>query len=84
MGKTGEVYRWLYLANEIMQTGKLPRSYSAIEDEWAELLASLEAGDFNPYHRRIKQALQSGARPPPGLPKPLLPATKAAIELSVT
>jgi hypothetical protein len=66
-----------------MQTGKLPRSYSAIEDEWAELLASLEAKDFNPYHRRIKQVFKA-EHALRELPKPLLPATKAAIELSVT
>ena len=83
IGEAGEVYRWLYLANEIMQTGKLPRSYSAIEDEWAELLASLEAKDFNPYHRRIKQVFKA-EHALRELPKPLLPATKAAIELSVT
>jgi hypothetical protein len=83
IGEAGEVYRWLYLANEIMKTGKLPRSYRAIEDEWSELLASLGAGDFNPYHKRIKQLFKE-EHALRELPKPLLPATKAAIELSVT
>jgi hypothetical protein len=83
IGEAGEVYRWLYLANEIMKTGKLPSSYSAIEDEWSELLASLEAGDFNPYHKRIKQLFKE-EHALRELPKPTLPATKSAIELSIT
>lgn len=55
IGAAGEVFRWLHLATNIMQTGRLPEDYSEIEADWAGLLASLQAGDYAPYHTRIKQ-----------------------------
>jgi hypothetical protein len=76
IGAAGEVFRWLHLANNIMQTGRVPEDYSGIEGDWAELLASLQAGDYEPYHTRIKQlfkqeyALRNG--------NPPLPETKRA------
>ena len=83
IGEAGEVFRWLNLANEIMKTGRMPRGYQAIEEEWADLVASLEAGDFDPYHKRIKHLFKEeyALREQP---KPLLPETKPAIELFVT
>jgi hypothetical protein len=71
IGAAGEVFRWLHLANNIMQTGRLPEDYSGIEGDWVELLASLQTGDYAPYHARIKQlfkqeyALRNGNPPLP-------------------
>ena len=55
IGAAGEVFRWLHLANTIMQRGQLPQDYRAIEGDWADLLHSLQTGDYGPYHARIKQ-----------------------------
>lgn len=55
IGAAGEVYRWLYLTNHIMKTGKLPENYQPIEGEWLNLVTSMDQGTFAPYHARIKQ-----------------------------
>lgn len=83
IGEAGEVFRWLYLENTILKTGKLPRDYSANEEEWTELLAALEAGEFNPYHKQIKRLFKEEdalRRQPPAS----LPEEKQAIELSIS
>jgi hypothetical protein len=54
-GAAGEVFRWLHLTNHIMQHARLPPNYQEVEAEWAQLRESLEAGRYEPYHRRIKQ-----------------------------
>ena len=54
IGAAGEVFRWLHLTNTIMQTARLPEDYSEIEGDWAEMHASLKAGEYAPYHHRIK------------------------------
>jgi hypothetical protein len=55
IGAAGEVFRWLHLTNHIMQTARLPDDYQPAEAEWPELLESLEAGQYAPYHKRIKE-----------------------------
>jgi hypothetical protein len=55
IGAAGEVFRWLHLTNHIMQTARLPEDYQPAEAEWPELLESLEAGQYAPYHKRIKE-----------------------------
>lgn len=55
IGAAGEVFRWLHLTSHIMQCGRLPVDYQDAEADWARLLESLEAGQYEPYHRRIKQ-----------------------------
>jgi len=83
IGEAGEVFRWLHLENTILKTGKLPRDYSALEEEWTELLAALEAGEFNPYHKQIKRLFKEEdalRRQPPAS----LPEEKPAIELSIS
>jgi len=55
IGAAGEVFRWLHLTNHIMQHALLPPDYHEAEAEWAQLLESLEAGQYEPYHQRIKQ-----------------------------
>jgi hypothetical protein len=55
VGAAGEVFRWLHLANCIMQRANLPMDYTEAEAEWAQLLQSLEAGQYEPYHQRIKE-----------------------------
>lgn len=55
IGAAGEVFRWLHLTSHIMQHGRLPGDYQDAEVEWAQLLETLEAGQYEPYHRRIKQ-----------------------------
>lgn len=55
VGAAGEVFRWLHLTRHIMQEALLPLDYREAEAEWAQLLESLEAGHYEPYHRRIKQ-----------------------------
>ena len=55
IGAAGEVYRWLYLTNHVMSTGKLPENYQPIEGEWLDLVGSMDQGIFEPYHKRIKQ-----------------------------
>jgi len=55
VGAAGEVFRWLHLTNHIMQHALLPGDYQDVEAEWAQLLESLVAGQYEPYHRRIKQ-----------------------------
>jgi hypothetical protein len=82
IGEAGEVYRWLYLTNHIMTTGKVPSNYAAIEEEWQTILPALEADDFAPYHKKIKELFKLEYRlklAPPAK----LPATKSAIELSI-
>ena len=54
VGAAGEVFRWLHLANCIMQHANLP-DYTEAEAEWAQLLQGLEAGQYEPYHQRIKE-----------------------------
>lgn len=55
IGAAGEVFRWLHLTNHLMQHGRLPGDYRDAEADWALLLERLEAGQYEPYHRRIKQ-----------------------------
>lgn len=55
IGAAGEVFRWLHLTNHIMQHALLPPDYHEAEAEWAQLLETLEAGQYEPYHQRIKQ-----------------------------
>lgn len=55
IGAAGEVFRWLHLTNHIMQRALLPPDYHEAEAEWAQLLETLEAGQYEPYHQRIKQ-----------------------------
>lgn len=55
VGAAGEVFRWLHLSNHVMQHAHLPPDYQEVEAEWAQLRESLEAGRYDPYHRRIKQ-----------------------------
>lgn len=55
IGAAGEVLRWLHLTNHIMQHALLPPDYHEAEAEWAQLLENLEAGQYEPYHQRIKQ-----------------------------
>lgn len=82
IGEAGEVYRWLYLTNTIMQTGKVPENYQPLEDEWAEILVALEANDYKPYHTKIKAMFKLEhalkAAPPIQLPK-----QKSAIAMSI-
>lgn len=55
VGAAGEVFRWLHLTNHIMQHALLPPDYHEAEAEWAQLLETLETGQYEPYHQRIKQ-----------------------------
>ena len=55
IGAAGEVFRWLHLTNYIMEKGHLPSHYSEVAAEWQELLETLEAGEYAPYHQRIKE-----------------------------
>jgi hypothetical protein len=55
VGAAGEVFRWLHLTNHLMQHAVLPSDYREAEAEWMQLLEGLEAGLYEPYHRRIKQ-----------------------------
>ena len=55
IGAAGEVFRWLHLTSHIMQRALLPADYQEAEAEWAQLLESLQAGQYEPYHQRIKQ-----------------------------
>ena len=55
IGAAGEVFRWLHLTSHIMQHALLPADYQEAEAEWAQLLESLQAGQYEPYHQRIKQ-----------------------------
>ena len=55
IGAAGELFRWLHLTNHIMQHALLPLDYREAEAEWAQLLETLEAGQYEPYHQRIKQ-----------------------------
>ncbi len=55
IGSAGEVFRWLHLTDFIMQYGRLPADYQETGAEWAQLLENLEAGQYEPYHRSIKQ-----------------------------
>jgi len=55
IGAAGEVFRWLHLTNHIMQHALLPTDYQEAEPEWGQLLEGLEAGQYEPYHQRIKQ-----------------------------
>lgn len=58
IGPAGEVFRWLYLTNTIMKTGRLPEHYQEIEAEWAVACAALRAGAYEPYHQKIKRAFK--------------------------
>lgn len=58
IGPAGEVFRWLFLTNHMMQTGKLPESYAPIEGDWELLRLALEQGEFSPYHKAIKQGFK--------------------------
>jgi hypothetical protein len=58
IGAAGEVFRWLHLSTTIMETGRLPENYQELESDWAELHAGLQAGDYEPYHQRIKKLFQ--------------------------
>jgi len=55
IGAAGEVFRWLHLTNHVMEKGYLPGDYQEAAAEWPELLASLERGQYGPYHQRIKE-----------------------------
>ncbi|ODU24622.1 MAG: hypothetical protein ABS95_01675 [Verrucomicrobia bacterium SCN 57-15] len=80
IGAAGEVFRWLRLTNHIMRHALLLDDYREVEAEWLQLLESLEAGHYEPYHRRIKQLFKQEydlrARLNEG--EPQLPAEKPA------
>ena len=81
IGAAGEVFRWLHLTNHIMQTGRLPDDYQPAEAEWPELLVSLEAGQYAPYHQRIKELFRQEyeLRNGPRTGAAELPAAKPAL-----
>ncbi len=80
IGAAGEVFRWLHLTNHVMQHAVLPPDYREAETEWLQLLESLEAGHYEPYHRRIKQLFKQEYDLRAGLNegKTQLPAEKPA------
>jgi len=81
IGAAGEVFRWLHLTNHIMQTGRLPTDYQEAAAEWPECLEALEAGQFEPYHRRIKELFKQEyeLRTGLGTAANALPAAKPAL-----
>lgn len=80
LGAAGEVFRWLYLTNHIMRHALLPPNYQEVEAEWAQLRESLEAGNYEQYHRRIKQLFKQEheLRTKLGAGETQLPAEKPA------
>jgi hypothetical protein len=64
-----------------MQTGRLPDDYQPAEAEWPELLESLEAGQYAPYHQRIKELFRQEyeLRNGPRTGAAELPAAKPAL-----
>jgi hypothetical protein len=80
IGAAGEVFRWLHLTNYIMQRANLPADYSEAEAEWAQLLETLEAGQYEPYHKRIKELFKQeyDLRTRLGAGETQLPADKPA------
>lgn len=80
IGAAGEVFRWLHLTNHIMQHALLPPDYHEAEAEWAQLLENLEAGQYEPYHQRIKQLFKQeyDLRTRLGAGETQLPADKPA------
>lgn len=80
IGAAGEVFRWLHLTNHIMQHALLPPDYHEAEVEWAQLLENLEAGQYEPYHQRIKQLFKQeyDLRTRLGAGETQLPADKPA------
>ncbi len=81
IGAAGEVFRWLHLTNHIMQAGRLPEDYQEAAAEWPEFLEALEAGQFEPYHRRVKELFKQEYRLRTGLRTgaTALPAVKPAV-----
>ena len=80
IGAAGEVFRWLHLTNRIMQHALLPPDYHEAEAEWAQLLETLQAGQYEPYHQRIKQLFKQeyDLRTRLGAGETQLPADKPA------
>jgi len=80
IGAAAEVFRWLHLTNGIMQRANLPADYSEVEAEWAQLLESLEAGQYEPYNQRIKELFKQeyDLRTRLGAGETQLPADKPA------
>jgi len=81
IGAAGEVFRWLHLTTYTMQKGHLPNDYQEAAAEWPELLASLEAGRYEPYHHRIKELFKQEHELRSGLSAKasVLPAIKPAL-----